>query len=60
MDPWDPWGEEEEGSGIISRIITFIRNPVVWGTAIGVVVAAGVAVVVIIRRKSSKLPFDDN
>ncbi|MCL2360362.1 MAG: hypothetical protein FWC73_00950 [Defluviitaleaceae bacterium] len=53
----DMYGEEE--GGIFSRIWAFMRRSVFWGPAAGVIVAAGVAVVVIWNKKRSKLDFDD-
>jgi len=57
------WGEDFNGEGeggIFSRIWAFMRRPVFWGPAAGVIVAAGVAVGIVINRKRSSLDFDDD
>ena len=58
---WDDFpGEGGEGDGIIPRILAFVRRPIFWGPAAGVVVLAGaIAAIVIYKRKSNRL-FDDD
>ena len=48
-----------EGS-VFSRMFGFIRRPIFWGPAAGVVAAVGIGVAVIFNRKRSQLDFDDN
>jgi len=54
---YDPFGEEE--GGIFSRLWAFVRTPIFWGPAAGVIVAIIIGVVVMLNRKRSQLDFDD-
>jgi len=53
------FGEDGEEGGIFSRMWSFMRRPVFWGPAAGVVAVAVIAVIVIINKKRSMLDFDD-
>ena len=52
--------EDGDGDGIIARVNAFVRRPVFWGPAAGVVAVAVIAIIVIVKRKKSKLSFDDD
>jgi len=51
---WNGGGDDDGG------ILELIRRPIFFGPALGVLGVAVIAVAVIIRRKKSKLSFDDN
>jgi len=55
----DPWADGED-EGLFARIAAFVRRPLFWGPAAGVVVAAIIVVVILVNRKRSKLSFDDD
>jgi len=56
-DPWieDGWGGMDgmggQEQGVVAKVIDFLKKPIVWGSAIGVVVLAGVVVTVLVVRK---------
>jgi len=50
---------EDDGDGIFSRIWGFMRRPIFWGPVAGVLVGAVVLIVVLVKRKNSKLDFED-
>jgi hypothetical protein len=50
---------EGDGDGFFATLLTNIRRPIVWGPALGVVLAAIITVAVIIRRKKARLDFDE-
>ncbi|MCL2571584.1 MAG: hypothetical protein FWE11_04195 [Defluviitaleaceae bacterium] len=53
----DFYGDDE--GGIFSRMLGFVRRPIVFVPAICVIVGAGVVVFIIINRKRTQLSFDD-
>ena len=54
---WDDggWDNGMEEKGVVAKVIDFIKKPVVWGSAIGVAVLAGVVITVLqVRKKRQK------
>jgi len=57
--PGDYGFDDGEQGGIFSRMWGFMRRPVFWGPAAGVVVAAIIIIVMLVKRKNSRLDFED-
>lgn len=58
MDFGDEYVNGENG-GFFSRAWGFMRRPVFWGPAAGVLVAAAVGIVILVNKKRSRLDFED-
>jgi len=55
---WPYEGGEDEG--VLARVNAFVRRPIFWGPLAGVIVAAVVAVILLMKRKNSNLSFGDD
>ena len=50
-EPWMDDGMNGQEQGVVAKVIEFVKKPIVWGSAIGVVVVAGAVVTVLAVRK---------
>jgi len=56
FDEWGEWGDEDDEGGVLA----FIRQPIFFGPVLGVIAIAIIVTIVLMRRKKSKLSFDDD
>ena len=59
---WDDgYPVEEEETGFVAGVINFVKKPIFWGSAIGVVVLAGAGIAVwqVQKRRKKEMDFDE-